>query len=401
MQFLAGLLKIIGILGVMLLVGCQPGLKLSKASQSYLAFEPAVRQLSEHLMSQLLQKQGFFGREQRIVFNPFLDVDNGQVLQVSLQIEHLFFQHVREGFKNWSISRLTPASLKEADYIVNGLIKYQAHRFQTNKGEQGQKYYRIAASVIDLQTKTVVSQGTAWVVSPGLDYQPTPSYEDNPMYVKGKILDHIRHAVESPVGTQADTDYYGFIETKALLVEAQTAYDNGRYEMARELFETIITRPTGKIIEAYGGLYTAHFKLGNLAAAEENFAKMVEVGVTQENLPIKLLFQSDLTEFLAIPMLRQQYEIWLRQISLYLKTHRNKCVDINGHTSVYGIYDNNKRLSKRRAEKILKIMRHTFHAINQRAATIGKGSDEVIIGTTPDSAENAIDRRVEFKIVDC
>ena len=136
-------------------------------------------------------------------------------------------------------------------------------------------------------------------------------------------------------------------------------------------------------------------------AAEENFGKMVEVGVAEENLPIKLLFQSDLTDFLEVPTLRQQYEIWLRQIGLYLKSHSNKCVYITGHTSVYGVYDYNKRLSKRRAERIQQIMSQTFAGISQRAETIGKGPDEVIVGTTPDSAENAIDRRVEFKIVDC
>jgi outer membrane protein OmpA-like peptidoglycan-associated protein len=402
MQFLTALSRVIGILGTLLLISCQPALQSNMlANQRYLAFEPAIDQLSHGLMNKLQQRRGFFSGKQRIVFNPFLDVDNGQVLQVSLQIEHLFFQQVRDQFKNFTISRLTPANLKEADYIVNGLIKYQANRFQTDKESAQKKYYRISASIIDLKTKTIVTQGIAWVVSSGLDYNPTPSYEDNPMYVKGKMLQYIENAVESPIGTQVDTDYYVFIETKALLVEAQTAYDNGNYGMARQLFEKILDRPGGEIIEVYGGLYTTYFKLGDLVAAEENFGKMVEVGVAEKNLPIKLLFQSNLTEFLEIPTLRQQYEIWLRQISLYLKSHSNKCVYITGHTSIYGVYDYNKRLSKYRAEKIQEIMSQTFAGINQRAETIGKGPDEVIVGTTPDSAENAIDRRVEFKIVDC
>jgi outer membrane protein OmpA-like peptidoglycan-associated protein len=46
-------------------------------------------------------------------------------------------------------------------------------------------------------------------------------------------------------------------------------------------------------------------------------------------------------------------------------------------------------------------MSDTFPEIIHRSKTIGMGPDETIVGSEPDSAENAIDRRVEFKIIDC
>ncbi len=128
---------------------------------------------------------------------------------------------------------------------------------------------------------------------------------------------------------------------------------------------------------------------------------MIAIGIEESSLPIKFFFQSNLTEFLEIPELKQQYAIWVRQISLYFKHHQKKCVDIVGHSSKYGKYGYNKQLSKKRAKKIQLLMSQTFLDIAHQSKTIGKGSDEIIVGTIPDSNENAIDRRVEFKITDC
>lgn len=67
----------------------------------------------------------------------------------------------------------------------------------------------------------------------------------------------------------------------------------------------------------------------------------------------------------------------------------------------YGEDAFNQRLSQKRAQWIQKQMSQFFPAIINRSHIMSKGSQETIVGTTPDSAENAIDRRVEFHIVDC
>lgn len=119
------------------------------------------------------------------------------------------------------------------------------------------------------------------------------------------------------------------------------------------------------------------------------------------NLPIKLMFEPDLTEFLRISQLRQQYELWIKQVAFYLRDHPQRCVNIVGHTSRTGLYDYNRVLSEQRAEVIRQKMSQIVPAIFQRTQVVGKGPDETIIGSVPDDAQNAIDRRVEFKIIDC
>ncbi len=88
-------------------------------------------------------------------------------------------------------------------------------------------------------------------------------------------------------------------------------------------------------------------------------------------------------------------------MTLYFKNHPQYCFNIIGHTSRSGEADYNKNLSKQRANTIQEQMRKIFQDIIYRSKTIGKGHTETIVGTVPDSFENAIDRRVEFKIVDC
>jgi outer membrane protein OmpA-like peptidoglycan-associated protein len=391
-------------LGISFLVSCQQTVQpVMNAKQAYLPFAEGIHQLANGLMNNLQKQQGIMpriqGALQTVVFNPFVELDSGQVLQVSLEIEALFGEEVRQNFKNFQLVRLHTQSLQQADYIINGVIQYVANFSQ----HKTRKYYQVSAAIVDLKTKSIVTNGKVWIVTEGevLDYRPTPSYQDNPMYIKGPLLQGLIDTVANSVGAKVDIDYYALMETKALLVEAQTAYDNGYYERARQLFKNLIQREDGKIIEAYGGLYMTDFKLDQLEEAEENFGKMVAVGIAMGKLPIKFLFQSHLTDFVDVPSLQQQYTIWLRQISLYFGKHTDKCVNIVGHTSKYGSYEHNKRLSKRRADKIQEFMSGFVADIIQRSRTDGKGSDETIVGTIPDSTENAIDRRVEFDIVDC
>jgi outer membrane protein OmpA-like peptidoglycan-associated protein len=373
------------------LVSCQ-FIPVQPVTPAYLTLDTAILSLSHNLINQLQQPT----QSAALVINPFVVIESGQVVQASLDIEALLLDEIPKRFNQLQVSRLTPKSLKTAHYLLNGFIKSEAHL-----NEPGKKYYQVAASILDLTHHTIVARSKIGIVSPGLNYQPTPSYEDNPMYVKDKLLDNLIRIIKIPVGTQVNMNYYAVITIKALLAEAQAAYDKGQYELAYRLFKNIVQPPSGKVMEAYGGLYSSAFKLGKLKEAEENFAHMVVLGIKAGSLPVKLLFQPNLTEFLAEPSLKQQYTIWLKQISQYFKEHQQQCVNIIGHTSQYGIYEYNKRLSKRRAEKIQSLMQSIFVGIIHRSKTIGKGPDETIVGTIPDSAENAIDRRVEFRVVDC
>jgi len=366
-------------------------------SSSAPEFDKAVHQLAQELFTQLQAQQNpleHFVQKTLIAYDPFVDVNSGQVVHTSLMIESGLTAQAQQ-FPTLKLQRMTPATLKQADYLLNGILERQLTASE-------QLSYQITASIIGLKTQTVVAQHQVGFLSAAdLNYQPTPSYADNPIYIRNQHLKELKAIVNSKVGSPVAAHFYQLMTTKALLVEAQTAYDQGDYQRARALFEQIVQQPEGQVMEVYAGLYMANFKLGDLAAAEDNFARMVALGIERGHLPVKLLFESRLTKFLNNPELKQQYELWIKQLALYFQKHPNICVNIVGHSSRYGENAFNQRLSQKRAQRIQKEMSQFFPAIINRSHTLGKGSQETIVGTTPDSAENAIDRRVEFHIVDC
>jgi outer membrane protein OmpA-like peptidoglycan-associated protein len=381
-----------------LLFSCQS----RQVIQDSISFDRSVRLLVKNLIAQLENRRLLTDILEGAVtvtfaFNPFVEVGNGQVTRQSLAIEEVFFQEIHSYSDRFKVTRLTQESLQNADYIINGIIQYEA-RSET----QAKKYHHISTVVIDLKENVIAARNEVWIDATNLDYTPTPSYQDNPLYLtKNRMLQLLIDTVKSPVGTPIGKDYTASVKTRSLLVEAQTAYDKGNYDQARHLYSAVVEQVNGNTMEAFGGLYATNFKLGRFAEAEEIFAKIVALGAEAGNLPIKLMFESDLTEFLRVPQLRQQYDLWIRQLAFYLRDHSQQCINIIGHTSRTGLYDYNMVLSEQRAEVIQQEMSQIVPDIFQRTQVVGRGSDETIVGSVPDNAQNAIDRRVEFKIFDC
>ena len=384
------------LLSMSLLFSCQS----RQVIQDSVSFDRSVRLLVKNLIEQLENRRLLTDILEGAVtvtfaFNPFVEVGNGQVTRQSLAIEEVFFQEIHSYSDRFKVTRLTQESLQNADYIINGIIQYEA-RSET----QAKKYHHISTVVIDLKENVIAARNEVWIDATNLDYTPTPSYQDNPLYLtKNRMLQLLIDTVKSPVDTPIGKDYTASVKTRSLLVEAQTAYDKGDYDQAHHLFSTVTQQIN--TMEAFGGLYATNFKLGRFAEAEEIFAKIVALGAEAGNLPIKLMFESDLTEFLRVPQLRQQYDLWIRQLAFYLRDHSQQCINIIGHTSRTGLYDYNMVLSEQRAEVIQQKMSQIVPDIFQRTQVVGRGSDETIVGSVPDNAQNAIDRRVEFKIFDC
>jgi len=380
---------------IFLLIGCSPIVKQSPLPETPLEFKKAISMLTNHLLTQL-KNHNVTEKSVNLVYSPFIDTDSGQVLQVSLDIRNLFIRETNKNFTNFRINKFTPSNLAQANYVVDGIIRYER---QTR-----QKYFHVDAMIVDLKNQTKVAGEDVWIADRNLNIKPTPSSKDNPTYVKDNALDALMSAVRSPVGTKVSHIYSTFLETKSMLVEAQTAYDNSEYTQALRLFNAIERRPNGKVVSTYGGLYSIYFRLGKLKEAERSFGKMVAVGVESDSLPVKLVFESASTKFLNNQELLQQYDIWLKQVTMYLRNNRNKCAYVVGHTSKSyppGKPEFNCKLSKNRAGAIQKRMGQISRSIKSRLRVIGMGSRETIIGTEPDDDHNAIDRRVEFKVVNC
>jgi outer membrane protein OmpA-like peptidoglycan-associated protein len=92
--------------------------------------------------------------------------------------------------------------------------------------------------------------------------------------------------------------------------------------------------------------------------------------------------------------------MWLREIAKS-SADANVCMDIVGHTSRTGSVQFNDALSLQRARFIRQRLVGESPVLGQRTAPSGKGFRENLVGSGTDDAVDALDRRVEFRIVPC
>ena len=92
--------------------------------------------------------------------------------------------------------------------------------------------------------------------------------------------------------------------------------------------------------------------------------------------------------------------MWLRQIARE-GTGAKVCMNIVGHTSRTGSEPANDALSLQRANFIRQRLATEGQALAARSKTTGMGFRQNIVGSGTDNAVDALDRRVEFRIIPC
>ncbi len=382
-----------------------------KLPDSPLGFQEAVRLLANNLMDQLRQEQSVLekvGQTTRlsqatevgrstIAVIPFVDADSGEAVQVTKEIEQIILS-VFKGNPGISIEMMAPANLAGADYVMAGILLFDTYSGGTE--ESGQGYYHIFTTIIDRRTRKIIASADIWIADTDLDYTPAAIYENSPMFPRDRRLDSLVVIAKSPVGTQADKEYYESLETNALLVEAESIYEVKDYEKSLNLFQQAAERNDGKVLKTYIGLYKNNIKLQDQSGAETAFSTLLSVGVENNNISTKFLFLVGSTNFINDESLQSQYSIWLRQIAKYFGNN-SRCINIVGHCSNSGPEEYNESLSLSRAQKIQQLMSKYHASIPNTSRTFGKGFHENIVGSGTDDARDAVDRRVEFELVDC
>lgn len=324
------------------------------------------------------------------VIDPLLDGRSGQQTRATERATQTLaasWPHVL------GATRLLPfdeTGARRSTWLVNGTLT-------TQPGAAVR--HTLTVAVTDRTGGTIVARATAPVVDGQLDLAPTRFYTESPALARDRMVQGYIDTTERAVGLPADAAYLAQIPTAALLAEAQAAYDDERWDRALELMSAAAQRDDGQQLRTYNGLYLAHLKLGRTAEAEAAFGRIASIGLATSNLAVKILFRPGVTEFLgeaATPTM------WLRQIARAAQAS-NLCLNVVGHTSKTGTEAVNRSLSLRRAQAVRERLVREAPALGrgQRVRTEGRGWDETLVGTGTDDLRDALDRRVEFKVVAC
>jgi outer membrane protein OmpA-like peptidoglycan-associated protein len=359
-----------------------------------LPFDAAVRLIAHNLFVMEVKRIGPIGLKFVFAVDQIIDSDTGEVTKTNKQIAELIADEGRKNFPDFSVLEMNSESLTKANYVIVGVIKSELYR-GTNT-----KYPHLSMSVVDIKSGRIASRSDVWISSNNSDYQPTPMYKDSPMYLKDHMVNALIATAKAQAGSIANIEYFKGLQTNALLNEAVNKYDEGNYSISLGLFAQAADRPDGKTMKCFSGLYQNFFKLSQLDKAEEAFATLAELGILNKKLGVKFLFKVNDIEFSGTPSDITEYSIWLRQIALRIHNSSN-CVQIVGHASKSGSDEYNRKLSLRRAQSIQSRLSASSPDILDKARSFGRGFEENIIGSGTNDNRDAIDRRVEFRVVGC
>ena len=365
-------------------------------------FEQAVIQAADGIGTQTQKLAGFLGRvesklaRRSIVLDPMLDASTGQQTAATVLLENRVSERLSTKFETFEILPFQSANLNRAQYLLTGTMTRVASDAASNR----RRALQIRLALTELKSGTVVAQASALARDDGLDHAPLPYYRDSPVLVKDRVVEGYARTSATPVGQRGDAFYLERIAAAALVSEATRLYDQERYIEALGQYRSALATPAGEQLRVMNGIYLASVKLGRNGDAEQAFGRVVALGIAYNELGIKFLFNPGSTDFWSDPKISGAYPMWLRQIARE-STAAKVCMNIVGHTSHTGSEQANDALSLQRANAIKQRLAGEAPAFAARTRTAGMGFRQNIVGSGTDNAVDALDRRVEFRIVPC
>jgi tetratricopeptide (TPR) repeat protein len=382
------------------LVGCAAPPQATNLSDE-LPFEQAVAQATDGLAGQTQKLPAFLAKvesklnKRGIVLDPMLDAVTGQQTAATVLLEGRVSERLTSKFDQFEILPFQSASLARAQYLLTGTMTRVDGGASTRK-----RALQINLALTDLKTGTVIAQASALARDEGLDHTPLAYYRDSPVLVKDKVIEGYARTSATPPGQRGDSFYLERIASATLINEATTLYNQERYVEALGQYRSALATPTGEQLRVLNGIYLTTFKLGRMAEAEQAFGRVVALGIAYNELGVKFLFNPGTTDFWSDSKVSGPYGMWLRQIAKE-GTAAKVCMNVVGHTSRTGSEQSNDALSLQRANFIRQRLSGEAAPLGARTRTVGMGFRQNIVGSGTDNAVDALDRRVEFKIIPC
>jgi tetratricopeptide (TPR) repeat protein len=134
--------------------------------------------------------------------------------------------------------------------------------------------FRICLALADLKSGLIVAKGVARAQVEGIDQTPLPHLQEAPTWAKDPAVDaYVRTCQTTKPGDRIDPAYLDGILAASLIAEASALQDRGRYQDAIEVYRSALSTPKGDQLRVHNGIYSASWKLGKRADAEQAFGR--------------------------------------------------------------------------------------------------------------------------------
>jgi outer membrane protein OmpA-like peptidoglycan-associated protein len=360
------------------------------------SFADTVARAGEQLLQDGQTSIGSGPRE--LIIDPLIDASTGQQTTGTVQMGQQLTALIKTRAPQWNVRQLSRANLANRPLLLIGTLT--AINTKNAKAENADAF-RVCLVLIDLRTGKLIAKRIDRATIATVNAEPTPFFRDSPTWSLDKTAAaYIKSCQGSSPGDMIDPAYLLRLPAAAIINEAQAAFAENKPADAYRLFHEAQPLADPDDLRVLNGLYLASWRTGKKKEAAETFGRIVGIGLDTKKLPIKIFFNPGTTTLLQSSDLQSQYAVWLREVALQVGV-RETCMKVVGHTSRTGDAAANDVLSQKRASLIRQTLEKQNKKLATRLASEGSGSREVIVGLGTDDMRDALDRRVEFRTVDC
>ncbi|WP_262328955.1 OmpA family protein [Bosea sp. BH3] len=386
------------LMGTLVALGLLAGGGVAEAQQpappTPVPFAEALKKAADDLFS----KAAVQGEQVEIVIDPLIDAASGAQSTATRSMQQRLMEIVRSSYPRFTVLPFDSEALSRKPVVLVGTFTAV-----NNQGvaDGARDAYRICLTLADLKSNSVVSKGVARAQIEGVDATPTLYYRDSPLWSKDASTDaYIKTCQGTKLGEALDPVYVERLTAAALINDGILAYESSHFREALAFYRAARKLPGGEQHRVRIGTYLAASKLSRRDDTVDAFGDLVEYGLQNNELMVKLLFKPGTTQFIDNAQITEPYPMWLSQIATRAR-QKGSCMEIVGHTSRTGLPHVNERLSVLRAQFIMDLLLIGAPENRGRMLATGRGFKENLVGTGKDDASDALDRRVEFKVIGC
>jgi outer membrane protein OmpA-like peptidoglycan-associated protein len=332
----------------------------------------------------------WLNRTTRVYVAPVLDATSRQQTATTVRVRELIAVHLNSQHRGLELVPFTAAAAAVSDVRLDTTLTAAT----LPDGRRATDRLTLDLRFVSLKDGRTLVRSEAAVADGTLDGTPVAFYRESPF-----TLPPLQAGTTTTAGTAPLTERQRTVPI-ARLDEAGLAYSAGSYDRALALYRSAETLPGADTMQALVGTYLASVRSGREEDARDAFARIVTLGLATRTMGVKLLFAPGKTDYIADSAISKPYPDWLREIARQAG-EAPSCLQVVGHSSRTGAQDYNLALSGQRAAAVREQLEAANPALARRIDTAGVGWRENLVGIGSDDLKDAVDRRVEFKVVDC
>ncbi|HRC59960.1 MAG: OmpA family protein [Propionivibrio sp.] len=332
-----------------------------------------------------------------VVIDPLIDGVSRMQTAATRKMETNVANLVKAKYPQFEVKPFTAANLGQSPLLVVGTF---TPINQLGKTEGVRESYRFCLALVDLKSRRIVSKAVARSRMENVDSAPLPFFSDAPVWTRDPTGEaYVATCQASKLDGEVSPAYIDSLVADALINEGIRAYNSAHFKEALALFVKAGATPAGQQFRTLTGNYLAASKLGRRQESAQAFGRIVDFGLDAGKLSVVFTFRPGATS-LHGGTAKEPYDMWLKSLAQHA-AQRNSCMEIIGHASRGGPESVNERLSALRAEYVRQRLVDETPSLDKRLIAAGYGSRENLIGTGKDNASDALDRRVEFRLLAC